>query len=54
MRLDKQTLLQIKGGMSISASMISALVRGIDVIIDVGRSFGSALRRMKDGNMCKY
>lgn len=54
MKLKEQELLAIKGGAGISASMLNAIVRGIDVIIDVGRSLGSAIRRMKDGNVCKY
>lgn len=54
MKLEKQALLQIKGGASMSASMINAFVRGIDIIMDVGRSLGSAIRRMRDGNVCKY
>lgn len=53
MRLNKDELLNIRGG-NISAAMVGAIVKGIDVIMDVGRSFGSAIRRMRDGNTCPY
>lgn len=50
--LEKQELLQIVGGISITGSLISAIHRGISVIMDVGRSLGSAIRRMFGGTMC--
>ncbi len=50
--LEKQELLQIVGGISITGSLLSAIQRGISVIMDVGRSLGSAIRRMFGGTMC--
>lgn len=49
--LTKKELEQIEGG-SISASMINYIVRGIDAFMDVGRSLGSALRRMGEQSLC--
>lgn len=51
MPLKKEELLNINGG-SISASYITALVRGINSLLELGRSLGSALRRIFSGNIC--
>ena len=50
--LEKQELLQIVGGINITGSLISAIHRGISVIMDVGRNLGSAIRRAIGGTMC--
>lgn len=49
--LTKTELEHIEGG-SISASMINYLVRGINAFVDIGRSLGSAIRRMGEQNVC--
>lgn len=50
-RLTDDELLSITGG-AFSASMLGYIVRGIDSFMDIGRSLGSALRRMKEDNLC--
>lgn len=52
--LQTQSLEEIRGGISITGTFINALVRGIDVILDLGRSLGSAFRRSKDNRLCSY
>ncbi len=49
--LSKEQLLNITGG-AITATLINAIVRGVSVFLDVGRSVGSALRRLISGNKC--
>ena len=49
--LKEDELKQIMGG-SITASWISALARGINSIMDLGRSLGSAIRRIQTGKLC--
>lgn len=49
--LEKQELLEITGG-AISGTMINALVRGFSAIIDLGRSLGTAIRRIQTGQYC--
>jgi len=41
----KEELKQISGG-GISATLVNAFIRGVNTFLDVGRSFGSAIRRM--------
>ncbi len=49
--LTKAELECIEGG-SISASMINYIVRGVSAFVDIGRSLGSALRRIGEQNLC--
>lgn len=49
--LNKNELLNIDGG-SISGTLISAITRGINTILDMGRSFGNAIRRIGSGRVC--
>lgn len=49
--LKKEELLEIKGG-TISATYINAIVKGIDVILELGRSLGTAIRKWSTGNIC--
>ena len=51
MQIGKNELLNISGG-AISASYITAIVRGINSLLDLGRSFGTAIRRILSGTIC--
>lgn len=42
----------IEGGLSISGTLINSLTGGIRIILELGRSLGSALRRGSNGKMC--
>ena len=50
MSLKKEELLNITGGSS--ATYITALVRGINSILELGRSLGTAFRRVFTGKIC--
>lgn len=52
MELDKRELLTIVGGFSISGTLINAFVRGINSILNLGRSLGTAIRRIQSGSVC--
>lgn len=51
--LNKEDLLKIEGGLNISGTLINSLVRGINALLDVGRSLGTAIRRVTSNNICK-
>lgn len=53
MRLKKEELLSIYGG-SVSSTMISAIVKGISLLIDLGKSLGSTIRRISENRPCSY
>lgn len=50
-KLEKDQLLKITGG-GISATLLNALARSIDVFLEVGRTIGSAVRRIISGSKC--
>lgn len=49
--MSNSELKTVVGG-GFTATMLNAIARNINSILDLGRSFGSALRRLKDGNLC--
>lgn len=50
-KLNKNELQNISGG-TISGTVISAFSRAVNTIMDLGRSFGTAIRRIQTGNLC--
>lgn len=53
MELKKIELIQIQGGVNITASWLTAVARGINAIMDLGRSLGTAIRRIGSNNICR-
>ncbi|MBR3362579.1 MAG: hypothetical protein IKG40_01480 [Bacilli bacterium] len=53
MRLDINKQLTTYGG-SVSSTMVNAIVKGISLLIDLGRSLGSTIRRVSENNICSY
>jgi len=49
--LSNNELLNVSGG-NISGTLISALTRGVNTLLDMGRSLGNAIRRIGSGNVC--
>jgi len=45
-------LIEIRGGASLSGTVISAIVRAFSLALELGRSLGTALRRNKTKNYC--
>lgn len=51
-KLNKNELLDIKGG-AITGTYVNAIVRGIEALLELGRSFGSSIRRWTSNDICK-
>ncbi len=52
-KLNNNQLNNIVGGsISLTGSLVSAFVNGIEAIMDVGRSLGTAIRRLVYGYKC--
>lgn len=49
--LKEEEMKNIVGG-AITASFISAIAKGINSILELGRSLGSAIRRIQTGKLC--
>ena len=52
-KLNTNQMIKIKGN-GISASLINAVRSGVMSIVDIGRYFGSAIRRLVERNMCNF
>ena len=51
---DRKELLSIEGGgLKVSGAILNAFKGCANVILDVGRSLGSAIRRLAFGTLCK-
>lgn len=50
--LNNNDLINIRGG-AISGSLINAFARGIETLLDLGRSLGNAIRRLRSKSICK-
>jgi hypothetical protein len=50
--LKNEDLIIVRGG-AVTGALINALARGIETLLDLGRSLGSAIRRIKTGRLCK-
>lgn len=46
-------LLMIEGGVNVSGAILNAFKGCANTIMDIGRSLGSAIRRMAFGSLCK-
>jgi len=51
MILSKEELKSVKAG-SISGTLLSAVTKVINSILDIGRALGSSLRRLTSGQSC--
>ncbi len=51
MRLNDEQLTRIDGG-AVTASLLNAISRVVDTILEIGRTVGSAIRRLYNGNFC--
>ena len=50
--MKKEELLIIVGGAGITSAMLSSIVKLGDIILELGRSLGTALRRVHKGKLC--
>jgi hypothetical protein len=52
MKLTVKESKMIKGGASLSGTLINALIRGFNSFLDAGRYLGSSLRRLFGNKYC--
>lgn len=46
------TMMNIKGGISITGNLLSAASRLLNIVLEIGRAIGSSISRYKSGNKC--
>ena len=49
---NEEELFIITGGINFSGSIINAIISGAKVVLELGRSLGSSIRRSITGNVC--
>ena len=47
----KKDLFLIEGGLNVTAALINSLTAGVKIVLEVGRSLGSVLRRGTTGDL---
>lgn len=52
-KLSKEELHEIDGGISITGTLINSFVNGIKTLLDLGRSLGTAIRRLNEDKLCE-
>ena len=50
--LKKEELLLVNGGAKFSAALLSSIVKGFGMVLELGRSVGTAIRRLTTGKLC--
>lgn len=51
--LKNEQLYEVQGGFSFSASFLNSLARSVNSILELGRTFGSSIRRISCNSYCK-
>lgn len=52
MKLKNEELICIIGGASLTGTMIGAISKAINALLEAGRSLGTAIRRISAKNLC--
>lgn len=50
--LNKNELLSVDGGVNITGTFITSLTKGVNALLDLGRSLGTAIRRIGSKSVC--
>lgn len=48
----KELIMIVGGGTTISGTLLNSIVRGINALLDLGRSLGTAIRRIGSNSIC--
>lgn len=51
-KINNEKMKNIKAG-ALNGTLLNAILRGANIFIDVGRCFGSAIRRFTSRNLCR-
>lgn len=52
MKLTKEQLIKIQGGGWLTGTILNAVIKGVGTIFELGKSLGSAIRRISAGSVC--
>ncbi len=52
MGIEKSELLNIKGGIKITAALLTSIYKCLNYVSELGKSIGSTIRRIQTNRMC--
>lgn len=52
LQIHKKEMLNIKGGASLSSTIINSINKAVNTVYMIGQSIGSSIRRIISGNLC--
>ena len=52
MELNKEKMMQVEGGASITSAMLNAISKAVNTIFELGKQTGSAVRRLVKSSYC--
>lgn len=53
-KLNISEMHEIKASGNITGTLLNSIIRGANVFTDVGRYFGSSIRRFVNKNLCRF
>lgn len=53
-KIELDEMYKIVGGISITSAVINALTNAASTIFNVGKAFGSAIRRFSSNSLCSF
>jgi len=51
-KLNKNELMCVEGGIKITATLINSVAKGVNTILNLGRALGSSIRRIGSKKLC--
>ena len=52
-KLSNRELKQIVGGIDLTAGILNSFVRAFEIVLEIGRSLGTSIRRLGGSNICE-
>lgn len=51
-RMNNRELVQIVGGFNFTGAVMASVVKGLNTLLDLGRSLGTSFRRVSHNKLC--
>jgi len=51
--LSDKELKQVIGGLDLTSGLLNSFVRAFEIVLEIGRSFGTSIRRLGGGDICE-
>lgn len=51
-RMSNAELIQVVGGFNFTGAVMASIVKGLNTLLDLGRSLGTSFRRVSNNKLC--